>query len=246
MEQVFASQNGIGRLADECIYRADVAYRLSKVHLSSQQEVVIHLSHKTFAKTLYLDLVVDGQAVYELKTAITLSNSHVAQLLTYLYLLDLKHGKLVNFRNNKVKTQFVNAPVPRTDRRSFSVETRSFRGSDFLMQLCVDLIRDWGTCLSISLYQEAIDSLLDGDDVGLRMLPLTRGSKLLGNQRFHLVNHEEALQLTAFTKSEQDYEQQLKRLLEISPLRAIHRINIAPHCVSFTTISKNGRIESGQ
>ena len=78
----------------------------------SNEETPIELTHKTFAKTLNLDLVVSCRGVYELKTVSALNSKHVAQLLTYLYLLDLPRGKLVNFRSPTVESQFVNAPIP--------------------------------------------------------------------------------------------------------------------------------------
>ncbi|MCA9165494.1 MAG: GxxExxY protein [Planctomycetales bacterium] len=100
MGHIFASQNGIGRLADERIYQADVAQRLAAAGMATEIETPITLVHKTFAKELFLDLVVCQRAVYEFKTVSALSSNHVAQLLTYLYVLDLRRGKLVNFRSS--------------------------------------------------------------------------------------------------------------------------------------------------
>ncbi len=68
MEHIFASQNGIGRLADERIYKSDVAQRLAAAGINSEIETPIKLIHKTFVKKLWLDLVVSRRAVYELKT----------------------------------------------------------------------------------------------------------------------------------------------------------------------------------
>lgn len=137
----------------------DVDQRLGEVDLSSEIETPIELVHKTYTKELFLDLVVSLKAVYELKVVSTLNSNHVAQLLTYLYLLDLPRGKLVNFRSPTVGSQFVNAPIPRAERCGFSV-------------------------------------------------------------------------------SENDYHGQLLSLLELSPLRTIHWINIGPHCVAFRTVER--------
>lgn len=234
MGHIFASQNEIGRLADERIYQSDVAQRLAAAGMATEIELPITLVHKTFVKELSLDLVVSQRAVYEFKTVSTLSSNHVAQLLTYLYVLDLPRGKLVNFRSSSVEAKFVNAPIPREERCGFSVSADRFRGDRSLQQLVVDLVRDWGTSLSVSLYNQAIVHLLGGQATVERMLPLSRGGKRLGNQRFHLVDDRVALELTAFTKLENDdYRGHLQRLLELSPLAAVEWINNGTHCVTF-------------
>jgi GxxExxY protein len=233
---MFASQNQIGRLADERIYQADVAERLESVSIPSHLEVPVELVHRTFEKTLYLDLVVSQRAVYELKTVSTLTKNHVAQLLTYLYLLDLPRGKLVNFRSTTVESQFVNAPIPREERCGFSVSDDRYQGDRSLIKLVVDLVRDWGTSLSVSLYHEAIVHLLGGVASVKRMLPLTCNGRHLGNQRFHLVADDTAFEVTAFANLDNDFHKQLQRLISLSTLRAIQWINIGPHCVTSRTI----------
>lgn len=238
MGQMYESQNTIGRLADEQVYRADVAQRLESVHLSSQEETPIEITHKTFAKTLYLDLVVSCKGVYELKTVSALNSHHVSQLLTYLYLLDLPRGKLVNFRSPTVESQFVNAPIPREERCGFSVSEEEFRGDRVLPNLVVELVRDWGTSLSASLYQQAIVHLLGGPESVDRMLTLNRDGRHIGNQRFHLIDSDTAMELTAFAKSENGYAGQLKKLLNLSPLQCTQWVNIGPHRITFKTIGR--------
>ena len=236
MGHMFASQNEIGRLADEKVYRSDVAQRLDAIGIQSSEETPLELTHKTFAKTLFVDLVVSRKAVYELKTVSALNSSHVAQLLTYLYLLDLPRGKLVNFRSPTVEAQFVNAPIPRKERCGFSVSDPGFRGGSDLLQLVVELVRDWGTSLSVSLYHQAVVHLLGGQESVECMLPLTRDGRRLANQRFHLVDNRTAFELTAFAKPDNYYADQIQQLLNLSPLRCLHWINIGPHCIAFQTI----------
>lgn len=236
MGHMYASQNEIGRLADEQVYRSDVAQRLDAVGIQSNEETPIELTHKTFAKTLYLDLVVSCRGVYELKTVSALTSNHVAQLLTYLYLLDLPRGKLVNFRSPTVESQFVNAPIPREERCGFSVSDKGFQGGSDLLQLVVDLVRDWGTSLSVSLYHQAVVHLLGGQESVECMLPLTRDGRQLANQRFHLVDCQTAFELTAFANPDHNYTVQLQRLLRLSPLRCLHWINIGPHRITFHTV----------
>src|ERR1039458_6765838 len=67
-------------------------------HLDARIEVPIEVSYESFCKTYYLDLVFVGGALFELKAVEALVNRHRAQLLHYLLLADLLHGKLVNMR----------------------------------------------------------------------------------------------------------------------------------------------------
>ena len=236
MGRMFASQNAIGRLADEQVYRSDVAMRLNSLPMHCEEETPIELTHKTFTMTLFIDLVVASSGVYELKTVSALNSNHKSQLLTYLYLLDLPRGKLVNFRTPTVESEFVNAPIPREERCGFSVSVDGFRGGSDLLQLVVDLVRDWGTSLSVSLYQQALVNLLGGKESVERMVPLSRDGRQLANQQFHLVDKHSAFELTAFAKAEPGYAEQFQRLLNLSPLRCLHWINIGPHCITFQTV----------
>ena len=186
MAKIFDSQNEMGRLADECVYQADAARRLRSAGMGCDVEVPILLEHKGFSKRLFLDLVVVSKAVYEFKTVAALNARHEAQLLTYLYLLNLPRGKLVNFRSPRVDSRFVNAPIPREERCNFSVDERSFHGPAALRDTVIDLVRDWGTCLSVSLYLQAMIFLHGGEEKVRRMLPVSCGGVQLGRQRFHL------------------------------------------------------------
>ena len=95
---------------------------------------------------------------------------------------------------------------------------------------------DWRTSLTLSLYQEAVVSLLGGIEVVEAMLPVNRNGILLGTQRFHLASPDTAFKVTAMNRDTSAYRSQLARLIQFSPLRAIHWINIARHEVTFTTI----------
>ena len=123
-------------------------------------------SHKGF-----LDVVVAEQAVYELKTASAITDEHAGQLLTYLHLLDLPHGKLVNFRPVSVESRYVNSPITSAERRAFDVEEVGYTGSRDFLDLVVNLCRDWGTSLTLYLYQEALVALLGGAESVDAMLP---------------------------------------------------------------------------
>lgn len=238
MGHVFKCHDQLGRLADERIYEASLAARLSEIQWESRRQVPIVVSHGTFSKTFVLDLVVGRKGVYELKTVAKLTEEHVAQLLTYLYLLDLPRGKLVNFRSFKVESRFVNAPLSRSERTSFSIASSHYLGSDQLIETAVDMLLDWGTSLSVSLYRDFFVHVFGGETVAKALLPLADGQHCLGHQRFLLVSPKESLQVTCFSRIPPDYRDQLQSLLGYSSLDATQWINIDVNTVTFKTITR--------
>ncbi len=103
-------------------------------------------------------------------------------------------------------------------RRSFNVNEVEFDGDDRFRDLVVGLLRDWGTSLTLSLYQEAVVSLLGGIEVVEAMLPINRNGMFLGTQRFHLAAPDTAFKMTAMNRDTSAYRSQLARLHPIQPL----------------------------
>lgn len=237
MKLAFATHNEIGRLADETIYQADFAARISELSLAASREVPVTVTFRDFSKTYYLDLVVSASAIYELKTIASLTPEHEAQLMNYLLLLDRRRGKLINFRPVSVESRFVNAPMSSVERRSFDVAKSGWAGPQNFGQLVVDILRDWGTGLELGLYQQAITHCLGGEEKINRLLPLSRSNIDLGQQRFQLLDDGAAFKITAFEHPSQRFAQQLQRLIEFSPLRSIHWINIGRKRVTFSTVN---------
>ncbi len=238
MAHAFATHRDLGSLADEGVYQSDFALRLTDVGFRVKREVKVEISYDSFVKEYFLDLVVNEMAVYELKTVAKLLTTHRAQLVNYLLMLDLSRGKIVNFRPMSVESEFVNAPLSGADRRSFAIDTSKWSGPGKLIRLTKALLDDWGTGLELPLYQQALIHLLGGEDAATKMLPMKRDSKQIGNQRFQLVDEDSAFRLTAFQTSPSGYASQISRLLNRSPLNAIHWIQLASHQVTCTTIKK--------
>ena len=238
MHYIFETQNTLGRLADERVYQAEVARILRKEGYSCSVEVPVKLIHKTFVKDLYLDLVVSRKAVYEFKTVTALSSSHAAQVLTYIYMLDLPHAKLVNFRTSRVESKFVNAPIDRDERTNVAVSDNNYRGDQSFRSNVVDLVRDWGIALSVSLYREAMTHLLGGRSNVERMLALTRDNQEIATQRFYLLDPSTAFEFTAYSEIETDYHLHLQRLLLASPLESIQWVNIGKRFLTFRSIER--------
>jgi hypothetical protein len=159
-------------------------------------------------------------------------------MLTYLYLVEIPRGKLINFRSMKVESQFVNAPLTASNRRAFEVVRQVKSGAEYLVELVLEMLSDLGTALSLSLYQEIMVHLLGGEESVVAMLPLCDSDITFGNQRFYLANSAESFHITCFQDVPEQYEQHLQSLLQLSPLNVTHWVNIDVKCVSFNTITR--------
>ena len=238
MPHIFASQNELGNLADESVYQADIIARLQSAEFTMEREVPVTSRFDTFSKTYYLDLVINAEAIFELKTVARLLPEHDAQLRNYLLLLDLHHGELVNLRPASVESRFVNSTTKRSQRQHFMVESKSWTGDAAIMQWIVEMLRDWGTGLELALYHQAIVHHLGGDAATIQELPMNRAGIALGNQRFYMMDDHASFRLTAFEEPSPAYRQQLLQLITHSPVSAVHWINIAYEKVTFTTVQR--------
>ena len=236
MAHAFACHKDLGRLADESIYQHDFLNRLKVAGFDAQREVPVDVVFESFHKRYLLDFVIDRQGIYELKTVSALNNEHQGQLLNYLLLLDVPHGKLINFRPSSVESRFVNAPATRRQRRSFSVDHARWDNYPDFFELLVSILRDWGTGLELHLYRQAMVHLLGGAETVSELVPMKRNGLSLGNQRFDLIDDSTAFRLTAFSRPKSTYENQLQRLLSASPLHRIGWVNITVEEVTFVMV----------
>jgi GxxExxY protein len=243
MRCAFDSQNELGRLCDEVIYQNDLAARLDEAGLGPiRKEVPVTLTHRDFAKTYYFDLVVGDAAIYELKTAVCLVPEHDSQLLNYLFLQGVHHGKLVNFRPSQVETKFVNRNLTPNKGKELQIDAVRWRECDDasrkLREIFLGLLEDWGGFLELPLCLDALIHFLGGESRVIRTAQLSRKSFSLGNQQLRFAGPETAFRLTALTEAVEAYEAQLRSLLRHTPLRAIQWINMAHHQINFVTVHK--------
>jgi GxxExxY protein len=235
MRHVFDVQRELGRLFHEKIYHREIAYRIP----DAQCEVALDVQFEDFCKTYYLDLLVGGGAIFELKAVELLAEPHRRQLMHYLFLADLPHGKLVNLRPERVDHEFVNNVMSRPVRTSVEVvddgweelETRRLKDG------IIAVLRDWGIGLDMRLYEEVAAHLCgqapDAEtDVGIHL-----GNRLLGTQRMRLATPEVAIRISALPQRRYAaYRTDLHTLLDHADLRAIQWINITQPEVRFETI----------
>ena len=243
MGLAFEAHRELGRMCDEAVYQEFVRLRCAEENLTTRKEVAVIVEHEGFEKRYYLDLLVSESIIYEFKTVNSLIGTHQAQLLNYLLLTGLRHGKLVNFRPLSVEHRYVTTSLDLVARREFAVEKQDWRmvgqQCPVLLQRMVALLDDLGTFLQAELYQEALTYLMGGEDKVLQPINVVSGGHVLGNQRFHLLDETTAFRVTAVTKDIQACEMHLRRLLANTNLKAIQWINLNQHKVTFRTLTNS-------
>jgi len=239
MERAFAVHNRLGRLFDEHVYQDALQHELGA---RATAEVRIEVAHGDFRKTYFVDLIVDGAGLFELKTVERLTNAHRAQLLNYLLLTGSRHGKLINFRPARVEHEFVNTSLTHNDRTAFTVMDDqwcdSAANSNDLKNLIIDLLRDWGTALSIQLYEEAITHHFGGQEALHRSIEITDRGRMLGTHTVPLIAPRTTFKISSLHRNLGEYETHLRRLLQHTTLQQIHWINIDLKRVTLNTLSK--------
>ena len=88
----------------ESVYEDAMVYELEKkgLKVERQLEVPIHYDGHILKTPLRLDLLVESRVVVELKSVKELQDVFFKQTRTYLRLLDLKVGILVNFNTDDI------------------------------------------------------------------------------------------------------------------------------------------------
>ena len=223
---VFQIHRDLGRFFDERIYKRELAHR----HPGVQLEVPIEVTHATFTKLHYIDVLVNGGGPFEFKTVEAITPRHSAQLLHYMLLAELGHGKLVNLRKESVEHEFVNSTLTHQDRTRFVVSDAAWSanipGAQEFRSLLVALLRDWGTGLDLQLYEEALTHLLGGEARVLTNVEVLTSDHKLGHQRMRLAAPRVAFHLTTLPEPDPDYESHARRFVRHTELEAILWANI--------------------
>lgn len=83
----------------EKVYENALAHRLRKLGLSVDQQhpVDVHDEDGTLLGQFFVDLLIEGELIIELKAAKSIASEHVAQVLGYLRATGKEHALLINF-----------------------------------------------------------------------------------------------------------------------------------------------------
>ncbi len=116
--EVHRELGGPGLLEE--VYESAMMYELRLRGLAVEQQVAVPVLYKghNIKKPHYLDLLVEGRVIVELKAVEKCSKLFESQLLTYLRLTQLNVGLLINFGETQIRhgvRRVVNSLSPSDD-----------------------------------------------------------------------------------------------------------------------------------
>ena len=237
---VLTIREQLGRFFEEKHYRQALALRRNDVLL----EEPIVVSHGTFEKEYFLDVLVGLGGIVEFKAAEAITPRHRSQLLNYLMLSGLSHGMLINVRPEKVTHEFVNNAMTHADRLRFETVLQSGQNLhpefELFSSTLLDLLRDWGTCLDLTLYEDALTQFFGGEEQVIRPVTVSIDGKSIGSQRLRFVGERTAFKLTALEGNDSQirFENHARKLVEHSDIAGLLWANIARHEVTIRSLLK--------
>lgn len=237
MEQAFDIHNELGRFFDEGVYQQELVNRLQG---RGVKEVGILVKYADFCKPYYLDLLVDDGAIFELKTVERLADEHRAQLLNSLLLTGSHHGKLINFRRERVEHDFVNTSLTYAHRVAFEVESStwddSVEGAPEVRRIVEGFLREWGTGLEQQLYVDALTHFFGGKERVEQEVDIVLEGRRLGRQKVRLAGANAAFKFTTLSGSLKKFESHAERFLKHIDLKYLLWFNIALHTVTMKVL----------
>ncbi|MDX1971895.1 MAG: GxxExxY protein [Candidatus Sumerlaeia bacterium] len=89
----------------ESVYEKALAFELTQQGLLVQTQVPVTFKYKqlVFEDGFRADVIINQSVVLELKSVAAITDLHKKQLLTYIKLLDMKLGMLINFNVQLLK-----------------------------------------------------------------------------------------------------------------------------------------------
>ncbi|QEF99452.1 hypothetical protein Mal15_35170 [Stieleria maiorica] len=238
MGSVFAIRKEMGRVFNESVYHR----KIRESFADTLYEVPIVVSHGQFTRRYALDSLFLGAAIFEWKSVDTLCDVHRAQLLNYLMLCEVRSGKLVNLRPEKIEQEFVNVALTRAQRQSFTLEIDSFSPSASLdrdwMQCMIDALRDCGTGLDQGLYLSLSDFFHGGADQSHSIATVTSGNMECGQQRIRANRTGDVIMISTLSQRLEEFERHSQLFLNHLDRDRLHWLNIGLHKVSFRTLHK--------
>jgi len=236
MGVVFDIHKEYGRLFDERVYKRELAQRLPGTCL----EVPVEVCWLSFAKRYHLDVLVEQGGLFEFKATDGLLPRDRAQTLNYLLLVDLAHAKLVNTRPNEVQHEFVNTSLRPEDRYRFVLDlvrwSDSIPGAARFRPILAGMLAEWGACLDLGLYEEALTHFLGGEHEVIQSVRVLSGDTVLAHQRMRMAAPQVAFRVTAITRERNRYHDHLLRQLRKTALIAIFWVNITLESVTLTCL----------
>ncbi len=95
----------VGPVCFERVYEEILYYELIRKGIKTERQVTMPICYETLliSGAFKLDLLIDDQLIAELKSIEVVLPIHYKQMTTYLKLMNLKHGIILNFKVNLMK-----------------------------------------------------------------------------------------------------------------------------------------------
>ena len=105
VDAALAVHKALGPGLLESVYVAALAIELTERRLQHEREVAIHATYRDrpLGIAYRADLLVESKLLIEVKATDAIHDAHVAQTLSYLRLLGLRLGLLINFSAPLIK-----------------------------------------------------------------------------------------------------------------------------------------------
>jgi GxxExxY protein len=104
--EVHRTLGGPGLL--ESVYEEPLCWEMQRRGLRVERQLLVPITYKgdSLASPLRLDILVEGKVIIEVKAVVEYNKIFEAQVLTYLRLMDLRLGLVINFGAKLVKDGF--------------------------------------------------------------------------------------------------------------------------------------------
>ena len=110
--------------------------------------------------------------------------------------------------------------------------------NDFRDRL-LGIVEDWGVCLDLNAYQEALLYFTSGPESGLLPVAIHSRDRIVGYQKMRLLTPDTAWHLTAVKSNRASYENHVLRKLGNTHLKRLHWINLNQNEIHFKTLKND-------
>jgi GxxExxY protein len=247
MRHAFDIHNTMGRFFDERIYQEELAQRCCADGMTVEREVHVRVMHRSFSKSYFLDLLIEKGGLYELKATEALHNSHDKQVINYLLLAGLMHGKLVNMRPASVESRFVSTTLSPQDRAEFRWDEKGYDAvsdADHSFQENFHaLLNDWGAFLDVNLYQEALIYLSGGLGGGVKPVDIVVNGRVVGHQKMCVLDGDTIWHLSSVRDPIPLYQTHLLRFFRHTRMQRMHWINLNHRNITIQTLKNDSVVK---
>ncbi len=245
MKHAFEMHNRMGNCHDEVTCQNELLHLLTQNGIQAQKEVSLLIEFRSFRKTYYQDLLIEGEHIYELKVLLCLTNQCRSQIINYQLIQEKTYGKLINSGPSSVEHEFSTSTLTRTDRQDISVDCSGWNGEyDFgksFFTLAIDLFSDWGSRLDPSLYSEALMSLLPNGCE--KRIDVLSDKRTVGSKLVRLAETGIAFKITT-SKKPNPLEIQFQKFINHTNLQALLWVNLNKNRITFRALKKNDPVIS--